>query len=205
MSAPLTRWIAGVPLPRWRSVWVRTVLAIQVVALLGLAFALVRIAPRTQPVLTGPGRVAAIVLITGGVALGWAVVRGRRRGAALAAWGTFAGFYLVAAGALLPAADAFKSARPFCQQLAARVPAGEPVATYRFWRWRAEYSFYGDRTFEDLQTAEALRAWVRLPGRRWVLVEDWALSEARDVLGAIPAAVTGKVGKGTIVLLGPLH
>ena len=119
----------------------------------------------------------------------------------VAAWGLFAAFYLVTAAALLPAADSFKSARPFCRALAARVPSGEPVATYRFWQWRAEYTFYGDRAFASLQTPEQLRDWRG----RWVLVEDWALPEARSVLGDAPTALTGRVGRGTIVLLGPLH
>jgi hypothetical protein len=114
-------------------------------------------------------------------------------------------FYLVAAAALLPAADALKSARPFCRELAARVPLREPVASYRFWRWRAEYTFYGERAFESLQAPDALRAWARAPGHRWVLVEDWAVPEARAVLGDIPAAITRRVGQSTIVLLGPLH
>ena len=204
-SGPLARWIDGGPLPRWRRAWVPALLASLAAAALAFAFALIRIAPRKAPVLAAPGRLAAGVLVLGALLLVVALLRGRRRGATLAAWGMVAAFYLVAAASLLPAADALKSARPFCRELSARVPAGEPVASYGFWRWRAEYAFYGDRPIESLQTPEGLRAWARLPGRRWLLVEPWALPEARELLGAPPTALTGKVGQGTIVLLGPLH
>ncbi len=200
-SGPLLRWVDGGPLSRARRVWVTGLLAVLAVAALGLGVALVTVAPRQAPVLTGPGWLAAVVLVAGAVSVAALLARGRRRGAALAAWGAFAAFYLVTAAALLPAADAFKSARPFCRALAARVPSGEPVATYRFWQWRAEYTFYGERAFASLQTPEQLRDWRG----RWVLVEDWALPEARTVLGDAPAALTGRVGRGTIVLLGPLH
>jgi 4-amino-4-deoxy-L-arabinose transferase-like glycosyltransferase len=200
-SGPLTRWIGGDPLPRWRRAWVTGLLAVLALAALGLGAALVVVAPRRAPVLAEPGRAAAVMLAVGACIGAAMLVRRHRRGAAIAAWGTFAAFFLVAAAALLPAADSFKSARPFCRALAAQVPPGEPVASYRFWQWRAEYSFYGDRAFASLQTPEDLRAWTG----RWVLVEDWALPEARTVLGDAPAALTGRVGQGTIVLLGPLH
>jgi 4-amino-4-deoxy-L-arabinose transferase-like glycosyltransferase len=201
VSGPLTRWIDDGPLPRWRRVWTTGLLALLALAALGLGAALVVVPPRQAPVLEGSGRAAAAVLAAGAAALTAMLVRGPRRGAAFAAWGTFAGFYLVAAAALLPAADAFKSARPFCRAMATHVAAGQPVASYRFWQWRAEYTFYGERVIESLQTPEELRAW----NGRWVLVEDWALPEVRRVLGEAPVALTGRVGQGTIVLLGPLH
>ena len=205
VSGPLVRWVDGGPLSRGRRAWVTAVLAGLAVVSLAFAFALIGVAPAKAPVLATPGRWAAGALASGAILLVLALLRGRRRRALIAAWGTFAAFYLVAAAALLPAADTFKSARPFCRELAARVPAGEPVATYRFWQWRAEYTFYGDRSFESLQSPEALGTWARRAGRRWVLVEPWALPEAREVLGAAPEALRGRVGQGTIVLLGPLH
>ncbi|HEX5041870.1 MAG TPA: glycosyltransferase family 39 protein [Candidatus Polarisedimenticolaceae bacterium] len=201
VSGPLMRWMDGGALPRWRRTWTVGLLAVLALAALGLAAALVIVPPRRAPVLEVTGRVAAAVLAAGAAALAAMLVRSRRRGAAIAAWGMFAAFYLVAAAALLPAADAFKSARPFCRAMARHVAPGDRVASYRFWRWRAEYTFYGDRAIESLQTPEELRAWRG----RFVLVEDWALPEVRRVLGDGPVALTGRVGGGTIVLLGPLH
>lgn len=203
-SGPLERWLDGRSLPRWRSRWITAVHAVLAAAILAGAFALARVAPRREPVLAGPGLLGGIVLLLGGSILVAALLLRRRRLAAITAWGTVAGFYLVAAVALLPAANAFKSARPFCAALSARVPASEPIASYRFWQWRAGYAFYSSRTFENLGSAAELRAWAAEEGRRWLLVEEWAIPEVRQTLGPAPVALSARIGHVGIVLLGPL-
>jgi 4-amino-4-deoxy-L-arabinose transferase-like glycosyltransferase len=203
-SAPLGRWLTG-GLVRWRAVWVTGVHVFLAVGLLGAAYALAQVAPRKAPVLAGAGPLAGGLLLVGATILLVALVLRRRRGAALAVWGSVAAFYLVAAGSLLPTADAFKSAQPFSRELSERVPASQPIASYRFWQWRAGYAFYTDRTFDSLQSPDELRAWASLPGPRWLLVEEWALPEARAVLGSPPVALSASVGHAEIALLGPLR
>ena len=84
------------------------------------------------------------------------------------------------------------------------MPASDPIASYRFWQWRAGYAYYADRTFESLQTPDELRGWASLSGPRWLLVEDFALAEAQEVLGGPPVALSASVGHVEITLLGPL-
>jgi 4-amino-4-deoxy-L-arabinose transferase len=204
VSGALGRWIDGRTLARWRSAWIAGAHVLWGVLLLGGAYGLARLAPRRMPVLQGPGLLAGAVLAAGAMLVIVTLARGWKRAAALGLGGTVAAFYLVAAAALLPAADAFKSAKPFCGELSRKVPAREPIASYRFWQWRASYAFYTDRTFESLQSPAELRSWARLPGPRWLLVEDWALPEALSVLGSPEVALRATIGSVEIVLLGPL-
>jgi hypothetical protein len=128
---------------------------------------------------------------------------GAARAAVLPAWGLFAAFYpRRPGGALLPAADSSSPARPFCRALGGARPL-------RRSRWRPTASGNGARSTPSTAIAPSQACRRRSSSGtgegRWVLVEDWALPEARSVLGDAPTALTGRVGRGTIVLLGPLH
>ena len=151
-----------------------------------------KLAPRYPEVATA-ARILAAVLAAGAAAL--AAAPRPRLPAALA--GAMAAIYLVAALFVMPAFDPFKSARPFCDRLAAILRPGDVVASYNFWAWRAEYRYYLGRPIENLPGEEPLRsAWAR--GERVVLlVEGGQLDEARRVIGDRPPVFSRGVGSKT--------
>ena len=106
--------------------------------------------------------------------------------------------YLAAGGVTLPALDAYKYARPFCEQVGRLVRPGDDVVSYAFWKWRAEYRYYLGRPITNLTEAGALReAWIG--SRRIVLfVESARLDSARQVIGDAAPALEGRVGRGSI-------
>lgn len=106
--------------------------------------------------------------------------------------------YLAAGGVTLPALDAYKSARPLCEQVERIVRPGDDVVSYAFWKWRAEYRFYLGRPITNLTEPEALReAWNG--SRRIVLfVESARLESVRQVIGNAAPALEGRVGRGAI-------
>ena len=106
--------------------------------------------------------------------------------------------YLAAGGVTLPALDAYKSARPVCEQAGRLIRPGDDVVSYAFWKWRAEYSYYLGRPITNLTEAASLRdAWGG--SRRIVLfVESAGLESARRVIGDAAPAVEGRVGRGSI-------
>jgi 4-amino-4-deoxy-L-arabinose transferase-like glycosyltransferase len=106
--------------------------------------------------------------------------------------------FLAAGGVMLPSLDAYKSARPVCDQVARLVRPGDDVVSYSFWRWRAEYSYYLGRPITNLTDPEALR--VAWGGSRRVVcfVEASRLESARQVIGNAVPDLTGRVGRGTI-------
>ncbi len=107
-------------------------------------------------------------------------------------------FYLAAAGVTLPALNVYKSARPFCAQVAGLVRPGDEVASFSFWSWRAEYRYYLGMPIANLAGEGALREAWNGPTRLVLLVEATQLANARRVIGdAVPAA-SGRVGRGSI-------
>jgi hypothetical protein len=105
--------------------------------------------------------------------------------------------YLVAALFVMPAIDPFKSARPFCDRLAAILQPGDVVASYNFWAWRAENRYYLGRPIENLPGEAPLRsAWARSE-RVVLLVEGVQLEEARRVIGDGPPVLSRGVGSQT--------
>jgi hypothetical protein len=106
--------------------------------------------------------------------------------------------YLAAGGVTLPALDAFKSARPFCERLNRLLQPDDEVASYAFWSWRAEYRYYLGRPIHNFAGPEPLReAWSG--SRRVVLlVEADRLESARQVVGEAVPIVEGRVGGGAI-------
>ena len=109
-----------------------------------------------------------------------------------------AAVYLAAGGVTLPALDAFKSARPFCEQVNRVLQPDDEVASYAFWSWRAEYRYYLGRPIDNFAGPEPLReAWSG--SRRVVLlVEADRLESAREVVGEAVPLVAGRVGGGAI-------
>ena len=115
---------------------------------------------------------AAAFLFAGALVLvGAATVRWRR---ALASWVLVVGLgtvYLAASATALPAADVFKSHRPFCEAIRSHVGPQAPLHGFHEWRWRASYSYYTGRPIPNIESDRALvdywhRPGTRLPHRR---------------------------------------
>ena len=90
------------------------------------------------PAIETVGRGLALLTAGGGIAVLAGVLVYRRwpiAGAAAFA-ATVVSIYLVAAAWGLPAANAYKSARPFCSKLQSLVSTDDPLRSYRFWNWR---------------------------------------------------------------------
>ena len=161
------------------------------------------LAGRRQPDLAVTARVAGVVALAGGALVAITLVRR----AVVSRWavpralaGAIAAFYLIAALAVLPALDAFKSARPVADELARIAEPNDRIASYDFWNWRAEYAYYLGRPLENLAGREALgQAWTG--GRRvLLLVESDQLEDARAVLGTRPPLWSHGVGGKSVYL-----
>jgi len=140
-----------------------------------------------------------LTALVAGVFVAFDLLRGRTRVAApISLVVATLAVYLAAGGVTLPALDAYKSARPVCEQVRRIVGPGDDVVSYGFSKWRAEYSYYLDRPITNLTDSEALRrAWGG--SRRIVLfVEAARLESARQVIGDAIPALTGLVGRGAI-------
>lgn len=161
------------------------------------ALLLLRAIPE-YPGLLAPGVALAAVLLAGGAALAAAIAsRARARAAPAALFTLVVAVYLAAAVAVLPAVDRLKSARPFCERVREIVPAEAELVSYRFWSWRASYSFYLGRTIRNLGSREELALRAAAPGRVFVLVEDEHVGEARDALGGREPLARAPVGGTT--------
>jgi len=106
--------------------------------------------------------------------------------------------YLAAGGVTLPALDAYKSARPLCEQVGRLVRPDDEVVSYAFWNWRAEYRYYLGRPITNLAGIEPLTEAWNGPRRVVLLVEAERLDDARRVIGDAAPAVEGRVGRGSI-------
>lgn len=145
-------------------------------AVLGLAF-----------VWTGTAALAALGL--GGA--GAAILAWRRRPAAAAAALTvgMAALGLALSLRLLPAVDAFKSARPLSERLLAESAPDEPWAILP--RLDPAFLYYIGRPGVPVRDESELRAFLGRPGRLWLLaerddVDDWRLEPA--ALGLVEVA-----------------
>jgi len=162
--------------------------------LAGGLFVAFRLVPK-YPDASAAGWALATTAAIGGAALGLATMRRQRLTLALPA--VCAALYLVVAIAVLPALDAFKSARPASEAIAAL--AGDArVASYNFWVWRAEYRYYLDRPIENITGPDALRAAWSGDERLVLLVDRSTIASARSVLGDRAPALTRSVGSQTL-------
>jgi 4-amino-4-deoxy-L-arabinose transferase-like glycosyltransferase len=160
-----------------------------------LVAARVRLDERTGTAVAIFGLTAAVA---GGLA-GFDLLRRRTRVAAplSLAVATFA-IYLAAGGVTMPALDAFKSARPFCAELDRLARPDDEVASFAFWKWRAEYRYYLGRPITNLAGIDPLREAWNGPKRVVLLVEAARLGDAREVLGSATPALSGHVGDGSV-------
>jgi 4-amino-4-deoxy-L-arabinose transferase len=208
--APAVAFLASGVLERFLDdgleAWRRRAVVV-LVALHGLAFgaaALVlwrRVLPR-YPEAGSAIATLALTLAAGllAVAAGFAV---RRRGAPLAGLvASLVALYLVVATVALPAADAFKSARPFCERLDSLASPEDTVVSWDLWRWRASYSFYSERPIRNLKSADELRRIWSGPERAFVVVEGAGLDGVRSVVGDAPPLVERRIGRTTAYLFG---
>jgi 4-amino-4-deoxy-L-arabinose transferase-like glycosyltransferase len=181
-------------LPARRAVALRVLAAILGALLLGGAVAAIAKVPARYPEVADAARALGAVALLGAIAiaLGWT----RRERLAVAVLAAVAAFLLAAGAIALPAVDTFKSARPFCAEVATRAPAGFRLVGWRFWNWRAEYAYYLGRPTTIVGEADALRALWEGPDPVVVVVEDANLASLREVLGDAAPIVERGVGDG---------
>jgi 4-amino-4-deoxy-L-arabinose transferase-like glycosyltransferase len=148
-------------------------------------------------------RAVSMLLATGGacVVAGVVVFRSVRPAAATALYSMIVVLYALTAVAVLPAVDARKSARPFCERVAAVVPPEVTLRSFGFWEWRAGYTFYLRRPIPNLETARELSAWWRGDERVCVIVESTHVEALRSVVGGVSRPwVEAPVGSRTAYL-----
>jgi hypothetical protein len=103
-------------------------------------------------------------------------------------------FYVAASVAVLPAVDAYKSARPFCEHVSSVLPPDGPVASFGMWQWRAGYTYYLGRPIPNLETTAELSEYWNREQQVFVIVQSTEIDEARAVLGAREPWVESRVG-----------
>jgi hypothetical protein len=135
-------------------------------------------------------RVLVTLLVAGGIAVtGLAVApRFRRAVAPAALLALVFALELLAVGWILPAADAYKSPRSFCERVDAEAGEDGRVATYRTWQWRAGYTYYLDRPLERIVEADDLRRAWRDQDRLFVIVERGVLDDFLETVAGIDPA-----------------
>lgn len=184
-------WGEGMERPerRWL-VWPLGVLA--VVGLL-LPPAVVLVARRNAHYLEpmGPGLVPSLVGATacfaaGAAAAWWLARRGRVTAAAGALGSGTTAMALLVAFLVLPRFDAVKSARPLSRVLVDRAEPDEPYAIYP--RLDAPFLFYTERFSVPIEDEGELRAFVRRPGRKWLLIERDDLARLGEPLPLVGVA-----------------
>jgi hypothetical protein len=169
---------------------------------LALAIYLIEAVVGAYPSLETAGRALAVLAGAGGVAiLAGTLMRGRWPMAGPAALvATVISVYLLAAVWVLPAANAYKSARPFCFKLQALVGEDAPLRSYGFWSWRASYSYYTDRSIENIDSPGGLRRFWSRNERVFLLVERGRLEEVRKLLDDATLLISDRVGSNEIYL-----
>jgi 4-amino-4-deoxy-L-arabinose transferase-like glycosyltransferase len=192
------RWLAG-RLGRWRAYAAGTL-----VSLFGLVLVVGAVVlaagspwvPEPGPEIERAIRTMVAVLCIAGASTLAAVFAARRRpiAAPLALLLAIVAVYLAASGSALPAANAFKSQRTFCEAIRSHVGPDEPLRGFHAWRWRASYSFYTGRPIPHIETVDELRAYWNRPERVFLVVEQARLVEARQVLGPIEPLETRAIG-----------
>ena len=190
-SGVVVRWLDG-RLPEGRARALRVLAGVlALVLLLGGIAAIVKL-PSRYPEVASAARVLGAVAVLGAIAV--AVLWRRRERLAAAAWSAVAAFLLAAGASALPAVDTFKSARPFCEAVAAKTPAGARLVGWRFWNWRSEYAFYLGRPTTIVGEPSRLKALWDGPDPVVVVVEDPQLASFREALGDVAPIVERGVG-----------
>jgi 4-amino-4-deoxy-L-arabinose transferase-like glycosyltransferase len=200
------RWLDR-DLDRWRWRGCALVFSILSGLLLGCAFWLRANGAALRgevPALTEASSWVLACLVLGGafVAVGVALSRRAPWIAPSALLGFVVAMYVVGVGRVLPAADAFKSHRPFCDEIRANVAPDEPLAGFGLWRWRAAYSYYSDRSLRHLETLDELADYWADDSPAYVVVERGRLDHARNVLGDVEPIASAEVGSNAAHLFG---
>ncbi len=154
------------------------------------------------PLPGGAGIALVAVLFLGGLALLASLpLQARLRGAVPTALvALIVSFYLVMGGSVLPAVNVYKSARPFCNEVKARVAPDQPVRTYRPWRWRASYTYYMGQALRRVVSIDELREYWDSPEQVFLIVERPRLKEARQVLEGSEPLVARLIGSKEVFL-----
>jgi len=200
-AAPVERLVLGT-LDLWRR---RAVVFL--LAAIGLTFVAGGVYLKLEvigdhPDVGAAGPAVGMLLVGGGAAvLTCLVVRRRWPMAAPAAlFAAIVSLYLVAAVWVLPATNAYKSARPFCQKLNAIVADDLPLRSYRFWKWRASYVYYADRPIERIVTSRELERYWGQDRQVYLLVERGMIEEVRSVVGEVEPVIADEIGSNAVYL-----
>jgi hypothetical protein len=201
-AAPIEQWIRGTLEPG-RARWLGRLVGAGGAAMASAGLYLAYRGVEDYPVLVTPGRVVAALLTVGGLAVlaGAGSLARRRPLAAPAAFAaTLVALYLLAAIWVLPAANAHKSARPFCEELARIVPRERPLRSYRSWHWRASYVYYADRTIDPIESPRELERYWAEPGAVFLLVERDRLDEVLAIVGRAEPRLAREIGGNAVYL-----
>ncbi len=143
-----------------------------------------------------------ILLLTGVTAI-VGLIRGRG-GATFAPLALLLGLslsYLIAASWTLPAVNPWKSARGLADDVTSTLATtGGELVSYRFWKWRAGYSFYAQRSIRNLQTQPDLEAFWGLSGPALILVEEPHREEFERLLPTAEVLFRRNVGHRTVTV-----
>jgi 4-amino-4-deoxy-L-arabinose transferase-like glycosyltransferase len=191
----LERWITG-RLAGWRAHATRGLHGVIGVVLSLAGIVMMREVTPAYPALAGVAGALAVTLIVGGLLVLAAAVAGSRLRLAVpvSLLGVLVVVFLQVAGWALPAVDAYKSARPFCQQVDTQLANGGQLAAYGLWKWRAGYSFYLEGSLKRLVTSAELAEFWQGPGERLLIVEQGMLEKTRQIIGPIEPVLSRKIG-----------
>jgi 4-amino-4-deoxy-L-arabinose transferase-like glycosyltransferase len=109
-------------------------------------------------------------------------------------------FTLYAVHVLIPKMEYFKSPRPFCAEITARLAKGGQWAMYKF--YRAAYVYYTDSFCQVLENENELQAFLDLPTRSLVVMRERQYTHLSDALKAATQLVFKQhIGHRAVVLI----
>jgi 4-amino-4-deoxy-L-arabinose transferase-like glycosyltransferase len=192
------RWLEG-RLEGWRALVARLLHGALGVGIVAAAVILVAGAPwldPPSPTLERALQWMVLYFALGGFVIlaGLAASRRFRMAAPATLLAAIVTIYLAASATALPAADAFKSHRPLCEEILSHVPSDKPLRGFHEWRWRASYSYYTGRPVPNIESFEDLERYWGRDERVFLIVERGRLDEARRVLGPLEPLVARGVG-----------
>lgn len=204
VAGVVDRWLSGVGLngaARRASVVAAT--AFYAAFSLGGLLALTRW--RTVPEVFQAPVLTLGIFFLASAALGWSTLLRRERWSPAVLFVVTTAFFLLAATWILPRMDAAKSPRDFSRQMARIVDEScGRLASLEFWDWRAGYSYYAERSIENLESRRELERYWSAHPRPCLLVES------RDAAGRLAPPIedakpllSGQIGGRTAVLYGP--
>lgn len=167
----------------------------------GSVFLVLRVLPRY-----GEVRQAILVmagtLLSGALAIAAGFVARRVAGPPAGFLAAILSLYLGAALVGFPAADAFKSARPFCERSREIAGPEAPVLSWNLWRWRASYAYYLGRPIRNVKSIDELRRAWEGPEATFLIVEEPGFPSAREVIGDAAPFAEARVGGTRVRLFG---